>query len=114
VHEALQPAMTRIMGEAATAHQQTSIAQILHDIESYHTTPREAAEVAQAAPVRALALTHLIPPTPLRFLDGPFLGDARQAFDGEIWVMRDGDIISIAADGTMTRRNTLRFQEQRR
>lgn len=109
VHEALQPALTRILGEAAAENERSNIAAIAHDIEEYHTTPREAAEVAQAAQVHALALTHLIPPMPAPFLRRPFLGDARRAFDGDLWVMRDGDIISIAPDGTMTRRNALRF-----
>jgi ribonuclease Z len=110
VHEALQPTLLRIMGQAAADTEQPNIAAIAHDIEDYHTTPREAAEVAQAAHVRALALTHLIPPMPIPFLlQGALLGDAPQAFEGYIWVMRDGDIISIAPDGTMTRRNTLRF-----
>jgi ribonuclease Z len=109
VSEALQPTMTRILGQAATENSQTNIAQIMHDIEDYHVTPRQAAEMAQDANVQALALTHLIPPMPLPFLNGPFLGDARQAFDRDTWVMRDGDIISIAPDGTMTRRNTLRY-----
>jgi ribonuclease Z len=109
VSEALQPTMTRILGQAAAENNQTGIAQIMHDIEDYHVTPRQAAEMAQDANVQALALTHLIPPMPLPFLNGPFLGDAPQAFDRDIWVMRDGDIISIAPDGAMTRRNTLRF-----
>lgn len=109
VSEALQPTMTRILGQAATDNGQPNIAQIAHDIEDYHVTPRQAAEMAQDANVQALALTHLIPPIPLPFLDGPFLGDAPEAFNGDIWVMRDGDVITIAPDGTMTRRNTLRF-----
>lgn len=109
VSEALQPTMTRILGQAAADNGQPNVAQIAHDIEDYHVTPRQAAEMAQDANVQALALTHLIPPMPLPFLNGPFLGDAPEAFGGDIWVMRDGDIISIASDGTMSRRNTLRF-----
>lgn len=109
VHEALQPRLTRMLGDAAANNEQPNIAAIARDIEDYHTTPREAAEVAQAARVRALALTHLIPPMPIPFLRGPFLGDAAQAFDGDMWLMRDGDIISIRPDGRMTRRNTMRF-----
>jgi len=109
VHEALQPALTRVLRQAAADNGRDNVASIMHDIEGAHTTPREAAEVAQEAQVRALALTHLVPPMPIRFLQGPFLGDAPAAFDGDLWVMRDGDIVSIAPDGTMTRRNTLRF-----
>jgi ribonuclease Z len=109
VSEALQPTMTRMLGQAAADHDQPNVAQIAHDIEDYHVTPRQAAEMAQDANVQALALTHLIPPMPFPLLNGPFLGDAPEAFEGDIWVMRDGDIISIAPDGAMSRRNTLRF-----
>ncbi len=109
VHEALQPALTRILGEAAADSRQPNLAAIFHDIESYHATPRQAAELAAQAQVRALAITHLIPPTPIPFLEGPFLGDAAEAFDGTLWVMRDGDIISIAPDGALSRRNSLRY-----
>ncbi|MBY0563900.1 MAG: MBL fold metallo-hydrolase [Hyphomonadaceae bacterium] len=109
VHEALSQPLTRVLGSAAQRNNQPNVARIFQDIENYHTTPREAAEVAASANVRALALTHIVPPMPIAFLEGVFVGDARDAFEGPLWVMRDGDIVTIAPDGDITRRNTIRF-----
>jgi ribonuclease Z len=107
VHEALSPALVGIMEERARAHNQLGVAKILHDILTYHTTPTQAADIAQRAHARALALTHLIPQMPIAILEGPFLGDARQHYSGPLWVMQDGDIISLPASGGMTRRHVI-------
>jgi hypothetical protein len=39
-------------------------------------------------------------------LEGPFLGDARTLYRGRLWIMHDGDLISITAAG-LSRRNLL-------
>jgi ribonuclease Z len=39
----------------------------------------------------------VIPPLPLRALEGPFLGRSRDIFRGEIRVGHDGDFISLPA-----------------
>jgi ribonuclease Z len=108
IHEALAPELIAIMEENSTALNQTGVAQIFHDIPDYHTSPQAAAELAAEANVHALALTHIIPPLPISMLEGPFLGDARQRFDGPLWIMRDGDLIILPASGGIERRNTLR------
>lgn len=108
VHEALSPELVGLMRDAAANAGQDVSAQIFADIPSYHTTPSEAAELAQAADVRVLALTHLIPPLPIWGLEGPFLGGARSRFDGDLWVMRDGDVISMPSSGGIERRRSLR------
>ncbi len=107
VHEALSPKLTGIMEQSARAHNQPEIAKIFHDILTYHTTPEQAADEAQQAHVRALALTHIIPPLPIRILEDPFLGDARSRFHGPLWVMNDGDLISLPASGGMTREHLI-------
>ncbi len=99
VHEALQPRLTRILGKAAKDAGNPGIAKVMADIEDYHTTPEQAAEIAQQAGARMLALTHIVPPLRLRALEGPFLGDARSRFDGELRIMADRDIISLPASG---------------
>jgi ribonuclease Z len=63
--------------------------------------------MASEAQVGALALTHLIPPPAISILEGPFLGNARDHFDGPLWIMRDGDLIILPASGGIERRNTL-------
>jgi ribonuclease Z len=99
VHEALSPKFVAVLGEAAAEAGRPNLAKVMADIPSYHATPRDAAASAKAAGVRALLLTHLIPPLPVRALEEPFLEDARDAFDGPIWLARDGDLVSLPAGG---------------
>jgi ribonuclease Z len=108
VHEALAPALVAIIEDAAAARGQSGVAQIFHDIPDYHTAPAVAADMAAEAGVGALALTHMIPPLPASIMEGPFLGDARQRYDGPLWIMQDGDLIILPASGGVERRNTLR------
>ncbi|TPE61765.1 MBL fold metallo-hydrolase [Sandaracinobacter neustonicus] len=103
VHEALQPRLTRVLVQAAKDAGNTGLAQLLSDIETYHTTPEQAADIAQKAGVKALALTHIVPPLRLRGLEGEFLGDARGRFHGELWIASDRDLLSLPATGGMTR-----------
>jgi ribonuclease Z len=108
VHEALAPELVSIMERTSRRHGQTGVEHIFHDIPDYHTSPEAAADIAEQAHVGALALTHLIPPLPVSIMEGPFLSDARRRYHGPLWIMRDGDIITLPASGGMTRRNVLR------
>jgi ribonuclease Z len=108
IHEALSPRLTRVLGKAAQQASQAGTAKILHDIENYHTTPPEVAGLATRAKVKAVALTHIAPTIPLKALEPIFLDGADKAFDGPLWVMADGDIVSIANNGAITRSNGLR------
>lgn len=107
VHEGLSPELVGIMERTAREQHRDNLAKILHDILSYHTAPERAAEIAQAAHVRALAFTHIIPQLPLAPLEEVFLGAAPQRFHGPVYVMHDGDIITLPANGGMTRRSLL-------
>ena len=97
VHEGLSPNLVDIQRQAAIAHHRDNIAQILQDILSYHTTPEQAAGIAQRARVKVLLFTHIIPPLPMRTLEDPFLGRSRQIFHGKIIVGRDGDMVTLPA-----------------
>jgi ribonuclease Z len=55
-------------------------------IQAYHTSAREAGEVAQKAKVKMLVMTHLIP---ANAAERDFLDEAKKAFDGKIVVGRD-------------------------
>lgn len=59
IHEAQNNDMTRAMAQALNAQGNARMASIMTDTLSYHTTPVEAAEIARAAGVKALVLTHL-------------------------------------------------------
>jgi ribonuclease Z len=105
VHEGLAPNLVAIQRQAALAHGRANLAAILHDIVGYHTTPEQAAAIAERAHVHYLLFTHVIPPLPMDALDGPFLGRAHQIFHGPIRVGHDGDFLTLPAGSTEIRRS---------
>jgi ribonuclease Z len=110
VHEGLAPNLVDVQRAAALRHGRANMAAIFHDILSYHTTPEQAAAIAERAHVRMLLFTHVIPPLPLSALDGPYLGRTKQIYHGRVRVGRDGDFISMPAGSTdITRTNRLNF-----
>jgi ribonuclease Z len=109
VHEAISPELDRIMHNAAIAQGRANIGAIFEDILDYHTSPEDAGAVAAEAGVGALAFTHLLPQTPIPGLTAIFTRDARRTYAGPVFVMRDGDVISLPRQGGMRRRNYLRF-----
>jgi ribonuclease Z len=105
VHEGLQPKLVDIQRKAALEHGRANLAAILHDILTYHTTPEQAAAIAERAKVKFLVFSHVIPPLPLRGLEGPFLGDAPKIFHGPIRVGHDGDFFTLPAGGGAMQRS---------
>ena len=69
---------------------------ILDDVPDYHATAPQAAEAARDAGVAALAITHVIPPLPLKGLEEIFLADAAERYTGPLWLARDGDLYCLA------------------
>jgi ribonuclease Z len=65
------------------------------------------AREARTAGVKAVLLTHLVPPLPLPGLDVPFVGEARKLYDGPLWLARDRDLISLPAGSTKIERKRL-------
>ena len=98
VHEAQANHLIAIIGDAAEAAGRGRVAKIMHDIPSYHTTPVEAAEAANAARVRLLVFSHLNPPPPNRLAERPFLrtvADVRS----EGWILGDdGTLVTLPAE----------------
>ena len=109
VHEALSPRLNGIVQRSAVESGRANVGAILHDILDYHTSPEDAGAVAQEAGVGALALTHLLPQTPIPGLTATFERDARTTFSGPVWAMRDGDVISLPREGGLKRSRHLRF-----
>jgi ribonuclease Z len=113
VHEGLAPNLVKIQQEVAANAGRSNYAAIFHDILDYHASPEAVAGEAKTAGVKALLFYHIIPPVPVRALEGPFLGRSREIFGGTIKVGRDGDFASLPA-GTdkiqwSNRLNTFRF-----
>ncbi len=82
LHEALNPKLVMMMHDAAEKNGQPNLAQVMHDIINYHSTPEDAARAAKEAGVKRLVLYHIVPPLPSRLLDAAFLGDAHKVFRG--------------------------------
>ena len=69
----------------------------MHDIPSYHTTPAQAAEVANEAGVRLLVLYHLNPPPPNRFVERVFTRDVA-SIRRDRWILGDdGMLVELPA-----------------
>lgn len=97
VHEALSVRLVGLQKAAAERTGRANLAKIFGDITDYHADPEAVAGLAERARVRYLLLTHIVPPLPLRALEGPFLGESRRIFRGPVRVGRDGDVISLPA-----------------
>lgn len=95
VHEGLQPKLVKLTTAALTRRGITGTAQITRDILSYHASPEAVAREAQAAGVRFVVFSHVIPQLPSRMMYPAFLGDARRLYDGPIVVGEDGMMFSL-------------------
>jgi ribonuclease Z len=96
VHEALSPELVGILHDAAESAGNANLAKIMTDIPDYHTTPVEAAEIAQAAGARHLLLYHVVPALPpVPGLESAFLAGTSDAFSGGITLGQDGTRISL-------------------
>jgi ribonuclease Z len=83
------------LNAVATSAGRANIAKIANDILDYHTTPVEAAEIAQAAGAKHLLFTHVVPPLPVPGLEVVFLEGVDDAFAGGVTLGRDGTLISL-------------------
>jgi len=97
LHEALSPQLLGILEQGFSQAGRQNLAKIMHDVLNYHTTPEEAAEIAQAAGVKALVFNHIVPPLPLSGLDPVFLQRAGQLYSGPLHIGVDGDWFSLPA-----------------
>jgi ribonuclease Z len=61
VSEAISLRMTRSLGEGASAGGRQQAATIMHDIEDYHITPEQSAQLANEAGAKLLVFYHLLP-----------------------------------------------------
>jgi ribonuclease Z len=97
VHEAQANHIVKILGEVA-GESRPRAAKIMSDIPSYHTTPVEAAEVANQANAKLLVMSHLTPPPPNALLARIFVRGVDEVRPSG-WVMADdGMLISLPAD----------------
>lgn len=97
LHEALSPELVGLMTagarEAGVAHME----KISLDIVDYHTTPVEAAQIAETAGARQLVFYHIVPALPMSYLERMFLRGVDKAYEGPVHISEDGDFFSLPA-----------------
>lgn len=98
-HEALNSRMVGTIGETLGKRGNSDGAKIMADIPDYHTSPEDAARVAEQADAKALVLYHLVPAPPARPIERAFLGDAPDLFGGRLELAEDGMLVSLPAEG---------------
>ena len=107
LHDALSPELLKLVEDAAGRAGLDMRRRIIADVPDYHATAPQAADAAREAGVGALALTHVVPPLPLKGLEEIFLDGAGERFGGELWLARDGDLYSLAPGERGVRRSNL-------
>ncbi len=95
--DALCPELLDIVNRHADLAQSVTAKKITADIKSFHLTPEEAARIAEKAKVSSLFLTHIVPPLPARLLKKIFLGKANKYYSKNIYLGRDGMLISLTS-----------------
>ena len=107
IHDALSDELLLMVADAQKKAGHGKRGKILADVTDYHATAPRAADAAQEAGARALALTHVVPPLPLKGLEEIYLADAPKRFDGPLWIASDGDLYSLPASGGLKRSNLI-------
>lgn len=98
VHEAQANHIVKVLQEAATETRPRA-AKILADIPSYHTSPVEAAEIANAAGVKLLVMTHLTPPPPNGVVERMFVRGVEPVREHG-WVLADDGMLITLPEGS--------------
>ncbi len=90
IHEVMLNSLLQKMSDRIKEDGQSRNAQILVDIQDYHTTPSEVAEVATEANVKKLVLHHFAPAPDLRIIKNLFKKELT-GYTGPIHFANDGD-----------------------
>ena len=94
-HEALNPQLIATMGALAEELQRPNLAKIFRDIPSNHTSPVEAAELANEAQVPLLLLYHFVPPPPNRIAERVFARGISDIRKEGVVLSHDGTLIEL-------------------
>lgn len=107
-HEAQNNDLVARMHDIAGALGRTRYEKIFADIPSYHTTPVQAAEVANEAGVPLLLMYHLTPPPPNRIAERVFLRGVGAVRKEGVVLARDGLLVELPLAGGAARVSRLR------
>ena len=98
VHEALAKDMIEKLSAAIAERGEARWARLTADILDYHTSPAEAVDIAVAAHVPVLVLTHIVPPPTNRVIRRLLLADVETPDGLELVVGDDGTHIRLPID----------------
>ncbi|MBW2235685.1 MAG: MBL fold metallo-hydrolase [Deltaproteobacteria bacterium] len=106
-HEAQANHIVAVIGEATRKAGRPRVAKIMSDIPDYHTTPSQAADVANQADVPLVVFYHLTPPPPLRLLERMYVRGVSEVRD-EGWILGDdGLLVELPAGSDAVIRTSL-------
>lgn len=97
VHEALGAKIVKMMEAVAERTGNASGAKIMHDIQNYHASPIEAAQIARDAGVGHLLFYHVVPPLQMPGQKILFLDGADEIFP-DLTIGEDGVAFSLLAN----------------
>ena len=100
VQEALAGHMIERVSKIAGEIGNQRLAKLSADIVDYHSTPRDAVEMARDAGVQLLVLTHLVPAPRNRLMSWMFLRGTDGIWDGEVVLGEDGMLIVLPPSST--------------
>jgi ribonuclease Z len=94
-HEAQAQHMMKMIQQASSELGQTRLSTIVTDVQRYHTTTLEAAEIANRAQVKLLAIYHTDPPVLNPLLQRIFVRGIDAVRHGDWLISKDGTLVEL-------------------
>jgi ribonuclease Z len=100
ISEAIATSLTRSLGRVAHDAGRDNTAAIMHDIEDYHITPEQAAQIANDANVKLLVYYHLLPAPDNALTRRLFAHGVSSARRGDWTIADDGSLYTLPLGST--------------
>ncbi len=97
IHEAMDKELAVRVADISRQIGQDRTAVLIEDALVNHSTPEDAARIAQGAQVNQLVLTHISPPLITPMIRRNFIQSARARFDGGVVIAQDGAWLDLEA-----------------
>ncbi len=94
LHEVMLMSLLEQMADALIENGNSRNAKIITDIQDYHTSPSDVAELAQAANVKKLVLHHFAPAPDLKIIENLYKRELK-GYDGVVHFAEDGDVFVV-------------------
>tara|TARA_B100000497_G_C7650116_1_gene391071 strand:- start:116 stop:1165 length:1050 start_codon:yes stop_codon:yes gene_type:complete len=94
LHEVILNSLLQKMEVIVQDAGMTRNAKIIHDIQDYHTTPAEVADIATKANVKELVLHHFAPAPDIRIMKSLYKKELK-GYEGPIHFANDGDLFVV-------------------